>query len=45
MDKKQYMTPEAEVLSVLTERCILSYGEDEQGYSTVERASYRDGQW
>ena len=45
MDKKQYMTPEAEVLSVLMERCILSFAPDEQGHSSVENAHYRDGQW
>ena len=47
MDKKQYMTPVAEVLAVRMERCILSdqYGPDEQGYSSVENAHYRDGQW
>ena len=45
MDKKQYMTPVAEVLAVRMERCILSYDENEQGHPSVEDAHYRDGQW
>ena len=45
MDKKQYMTPETEVLTVLMDRCVLSYDPDEQNHPSVENAHYRDGQW
>jgi hypothetical protein len=44
MDKKQYMNPEAEVLTVLMEQCILS-NENKKGTASVEDAEAIDGTW
>ena len=45
MDKKQYMVPESEMLTVSFDRCILSELASNQNRSTVEDATTIDGAW
>lgn len=45
MDKKQYMVPESEMLTVSFDRCILSELASNQNRSTVEDATAVDGAW
>lgn len=45
MDMKQYMAPEAEMLTVSFDRCILSELAPNQNRSSVEDATAVDGTW